>query len=241
MYGSGTPIFVPQLWPHGHYNTRYGLAVLPLLAMGAAGLVALMPYRARGPVAAALVAAVTLPWLAYPKLDNLICWKESKVNSDARRAWTSQAAEIFKSSIRPGDEIFMCFGDLTGILRNAEIPLRRTVHEGDDPLFNAATGRPDLFLWQQWAVAISADAVSTAIAKAQKNGPRYQLVRTITVPGASPIEIYHRDESPRKLARRTVEEMEIPDSDEDSFHESTRSEERLLTHVGSGRPTRHVE
>jgi len=41
MYSSGVPIFVPHLWPNGYYNTRYGLAVLPLLALGGGALVAL--------------------------------------------------------------------------------------------------------------------------------------------------------------------------------------------------------
>lgn len=33
MHSGGTPIYVPNLWPHTFYNTRYGLAALPLLAI----------------------------------------------------------------------------------------------------------------------------------------------------------------------------------------------------------------
>ena len=28
LHSGGTPIFVPELWPHSWYNTRYGLAAL---------------------------------------------------------------------------------------------------------------------------------------------------------------------------------------------------------------------
>ena len=48
MYSSGgTPIFIPVLKPFSYYNSRYGLAVLPLLALAAAALVAVLPRRVR--------------------------------------------------------------------------------------------------------------------------------------------------------------------------------------------------
>ena len=34
-YGS-VPIFIPQLWPHSYYNARYGMEMLPALALFAA-------------------------------------------------------------------------------------------------------------------------------------------------------------------------------------------------------------
>src|SRR5882724_5088075 len=77
MYGSGTPIFVPDRWPNSWYNTRYGIAALPLFAMCAGAIVAILPMRARVP-AAILIAAGAF-W-ATP-----ICWKESEVNSTTRR------------------------------------------------------------------------------------------------------------------------------------------------------------
>jgi len=46
VHSSGIPIYVPELWPHSYYNTRYGLAALPLMALAAAALVAAVPPRA---------------------------------------------------------------------------------------------------------------------------------------------------------------------------------------------------
>ncbi len=37
IHSSGVPIFVPALWPHTFYNTRYGLAFLPLAGGGRGG------------------------------------------------------------------------------------------------------------------------------------------------------------------------------------------------------------
>ena len=49
MHSGASPIFVPSLWPHSYYNVRYGTAALPLLALAAGGLVALVPPRMRPP------------------------------------------------------------------------------------------------------------------------------------------------------------------------------------------------
>lgn len=193
IHSAGTPIFMPHLWPHSWYNTRYGLAALPLLAFAAAGLVALAPAKLRSFVAAAVVIAAVAPWLAYPRAENWICWKESQVNSEDRRAWTRQAADFLEHNRHSGEGIIAGFGDLTGIFQAAHIPLRATLHEGNEPLWMAALGRPDLFLWDEWAVAASGDPLATALDRARKNGPRYDLVKTIVVAkGAPVIEIYRR-------------------------------------------------
>ncbi|MGA2433916.1 MAG: glycosyltransferase family 39 protein [Bryobacteraceae bacterium] len=192
IHSSGTPIFMPHLWPHSWYNTRYGLAALPLLAFAAAALVALAPVKLRALVAAAVVIAAVSPWLVYPSAENWICWKESQVNSEVRRAWTTQAAAFLEANRHPGDGVIASFGDLTGIFQDAGIPLRATLHEGNHPLWLAAVSRPGLFLWEKWAVAVSGDPVSSAIDRVRKSGPRYDLVKTIAVKGAPVIEIYRR-------------------------------------------------
>jgi hypothetical protein len=47
-----------------------------------------------------VLTAVT-PWLAYPKPDAWITWKESQVNSVTRRAWTKEAAAFFQTKYHP--------------------------------------------------------------------------------------------------------------------------------------------
>ncbi len=79
MHSSGTPIFVPDLWPFSWYNTRYALAVLPLAAFCAgAGRVSQALGRANAsPI-------VIVDWQrrrSSPERGLAICWKESEVNS----------------------------------------------------------------------------------------------------------------------------------------------------------------
>jgi hypothetical protein len=194
MHSGGTPIFVPTLWPFSYYNTRYAIAALPLLAIAGGSLVLLPPQRFRPWLAGTLVIAAIAPWLIRPQPSDWVTWKESQTNSTLRRAWTKAAASSLAGSYHAGQGIVTSFGDLTGILREAGIPLHDALYDGDEPAWMAATTRPDLFLHEEWAVTFAGDTVATAIQKSSlKTGPRYRLVQTVKVKGAPVIEIYKRD------------------------------------------------
>ena len=217
MHSSGgTPIFLPDLWPNSYYNSRYGLALFPALVLGAAALIAWMPVRWQRPATAAAVLAAIAPWLMQPRPDAWITWKESQVNSDARRAWTQQAAAYLAPRYKRGTGIITTFGDISGIFRAAGIPLRETLTWDNWPLWPAAIARPDLFLWEEWAVVMGGDPVQTALVRAGAKGPRYELVKTIIVPRAPVVEIYHCC-----IGLTTL------NHDADSLHEGSWSQERL--------------
>ncbi|HWB83028.1 MAG TPA: glycosyltransferase family 39 protein [Bryobacteraceae bacterium] len=192
IHSSGTPIFVPTLWPNSYYNTRYGLAALPLLAAASAALVALAPRPLRAAAAVLLICVAMFPWLIDPQPGSWITWQESRVNSDARRQWTLQAADYLRPRYVRGAGILTSFGDLTGIYRQAGIPLRETFTGDNGIPWQATVTRPELFLRQEWAVARRGDAVEQAIRRAERLGIRYTLEKTIVVPGAPVIEIYRR-------------------------------------------------
>ena len=186
IHSSGTPIFVPTLWPHSFYNTRYGLAMLPLVASGCAAVAAQSRW-----LAGAVILAVFAPFGIHPT-EPPVTWRESDVNSRARRAWTKQTAEFLRLHRGPEETIFTSFNDLTGIYRTMGLPLRYTLTEENHPEWEATLARPDLFLHEDWAVVTGGDAVQTVIDRVWLHGPRYELSRRIIVPGAPVIEIYHR-------------------------------------------------
>ncbi len=159
MESGNVPIFVPGLWPNSWYNTRYATAALPLLAFAAAGAMVLVPGRWRGIAAAAAAIFVAAPWLLHPSPEHWICWKESQVNSVARRAWTEQAAGFLKARYRGGG-IFTPSGDITGIYAQADIPLRETLNDGNFPAYDLALKRPERFLDERWAVGTDNDPVA---------------------------------------------------------------------------------
>ena len=149
--GGGVEIFVPTLWPQSYYNTRYALALLLPIALGAAALVASAP-RLKGTIALIVALVAVGPWFAFPRQDNWIVWKEAQVNSAERRGWTHQMAAVLKPAYKPGESIFYSFGDLTGILREAGVPLRATLQSGNELEWVRTLARPDLFLNQAWVL-----------------------------------------------------------------------------------------
>ncbi|MBI4875803.1 MAG: glycosyltransferase family 39 protein [Acidobacteria bacterium] len=193
MVSSGTPIFVPHLWPFSFYNTRYGLAALPMAALAAGALVTAVPVRLRTAAAAVVVLIGISAWVAYPREQAWVCWKESQVNSDARRAWTRQAADYLAAHCRPGEGIIYSFGDLTAVFAQAGIPLKSGLHEGNRPDWDAAVARPEFFLREPWAMALSGDKLATALLHAERRGLRYRLEKSITEKGAPVVEIYRRE------------------------------------------------
>jgi hypothetical protein len=144
-------------------------------------------------IAAALVfLAAIAPWLSYPRMESWICWKESQVNSETRRAWTGEGADYLRANYRRGDGIVTSFGDVTAIYQQAGIPLRETYSECNGRAWKTVMNAPQPPLHEKWAVAISGDIVSRAVGRLQKTGPRYDLVKAIALKGAPVIEIYRR-------------------------------------------------
>ena len=132
------------------------------------------------------------PWLIHPSPANWAVWEESRVNSVARREWTAQAAEFLAPRYVPGSGIVTTFGDITGVFRAAGIPLRETFTECNGLPWLAAVRRPELFLWQEWAVVRAGDEAQSGITRASLRGLRYRLEKTIIVKGAPVVEIYRR-------------------------------------------------
>jgi hypothetical protein len=190
MHSSGTPIFVPTLWPFSWYNTRYAIAVLPWAAFAAGAIVTSVPARAR-PVIAGVMVLVPLGFSIRTNPIS-ICWKESAVNSGARREWTQETAKYLVQNFEPGSGIAISFGDLAGVLREAGIPIREALHEGNHPEWDATIARPDLMLSKAWVVANAGDDLDTAVRKAERPGVHYQLERQIMVKDAPAVEIYRR-------------------------------------------------
>ncbi len=100
MHSSGTPIFVPTLWPFSCYNTRYAIAVLPLAAFAAGALVTLVPARARFTAALLLGALPGAVWMVQH--DPAVCWKESEVNSDLAPSLDYRGRSIPRHELSPG-------------------------------------------------------------------------------------------------------------------------------------------
>lgn len=133
-YG-GVPIFIPEFWPHTHYNVRYGLQLLPAFT---AGLSALMYTAVRSKqwnekarvalvlgVVALAVASYAMIWRAGP-----ICLQEAEINMRTRNQLEAQIAEWLEK-LPPNATLLMYLGDHVGALEKAGIPLSHVINEGN--------------------------------------------------------------------------------------------------------------
>ena len=139
MHSSGgTPIFVPSLM-HSWYNTRYGLVLLPFAAFACAAFIAILPMSTRGLGAVAIILICAGQWLLFPKPESWVTWKESQVNSEARRQWTQEAVSYLSDHYKPGQTIFTTSGDALGIYRRSRIPFKDLLTVDNGPFYTAVT------------------------------------------------------------------------------------------------------
>lgn len=165
-YGS-VPIFIPQLAPHSYYNSRYGMELLPGLAVFAFLAVAWCGRRlsAWQPLAGRLLQPVVLLLIVLNTIAMMykvpLVLKEAMVNSTTRVAFEKALAGIL-DSFPAGSPILMYNSDHVGALQDAGIPLRQTVNEDDRDSWRAALQAPAQHA--AYVVAIAGDAVSRAVA-----------------------------------------------------------------------------
>jgi Dolichyl-phosphate-mannose-protein mannosyltransferase len=165
-YGS-VPIFIPQLWPHSYYNSRYGMELLPALAIFSFVAVAWVEGRwsETQPLAKRLMQPIVLLLIALNTVGMMhhtpLVLKEALVNSITRVGFERQLALQLRA-FPDGSTILMYNSDHIGALQDAGIPLRQTINEGDYDSFQAALAAPAEHA--AYVVAIAGDPVATAVA-----------------------------------------------------------------------------
>jgi len=165
-YGS-VPIFIPQLWPHSYYNSRYGMEMLPALALFAVVAVQWLEGRwgQSQPLVKRLMQPIVLLLIALNTIgmtyQTPLVLKEALANSTTRVAFETALARQLRM-FPTGAAILMYNSDHVGALQAAAIPLRQTINEGDYDSFHAALAAPAEHA--TYVVAIAGDPVSDAVA-----------------------------------------------------------------------------
>lgn len=148
---SGVPIFIPAWWPFTHYNTRYGLQMLPAFA----AVLAIMVYmilrngswnlRLRAAAIVALLAFLIASY-ASSALATPITLREAEINMRTRNQLEAQLARWLEA-LPANCTILMYVGDHVGALQRAGIPLRNTINEGNHRVWKQPSD-PD-GLWER--------------------------------------------------------------------------------------------
>ncbi len=164
-YGS-VPIFIPPFWPHSYYNSRYGMEMLPALAVSA--FLALQWLGRRLTISQPLAGKLLYPMALSLAVVNAVVMmykvplvlKEAMVNSTTRVAFETALARNLQS-FPPGVPILMYSSDHIGAVQQAGLPLRQFLNEYDRDSWNAALGDPADKA--AYVVAIAGDPVSKAV------------------------------------------------------------------------------
>jgi hypothetical protein len=178
-YGS-VPIFIPPWWPHSWYNTRYGMELLPGLALGLAFaaqvVLALVrefkPSRAgerwRYAAVAFLAAIVGFNFMQMIRQHPLV-YVESTKNLAARHPYDLAIPPVLRSLLahRPQGIILMNTSLYPELISRTGIPLRQTLNESDKQFFAAALASPATHA--AIIVAFAGDEVDRAV-KAHPQG-----------------------------------------------------------------------
>jgi hypothetical protein len=169
-YGS-VPIFIPQLWPHSYYNARYGMEMLPALAVygalagerldvwlrGSAVGWAKLAGRFWQPIAMMLCVLNAIAMMARIPL----VLREGQVNAKTRMVLERQIALGLEQM--PLDvPVMMALSAHVGAVQQAGRPLVSMVSENDSQTFDKALADPAHNA--AYVIAIAGDPVAKAVA-----------------------------------------------------------------------------
>lgn len=186
-YGA-VPIFIPPWWPFSYYNVRYGMQLLPALAVffALASHYVRRVHLSRTYVhlstflfVGLAIAVHTSVWRRVP-----ITLREAQVNSVSRIAMEKQLAAQLASR-RPDDRILMFTGEYSGALQRARIPFRSVINEGNYGLWQSALAQPDISA--DIIVAAEGDQVWQAVRDHARSA---QIVSVLHASGKRPVTIY---------------------------------------------------
>jgi hypothetical protein len=178
------PIYFPDWWPFSYYNVRYGLQMLPAVAVFVAlayeFLGKFFPARSVAGLAAVAVALSYFSvWQASP-----ICLREAEANGRARMTFDRQLAAEFRK-IPPSAALMMDGSTHPGAIQEAGIDFRRVLRESNPPYWEVALTRPAQSA--DYVIAIRGDDVSRAVRLFPQD---LHAVATVGTPGQAQAVIY---------------------------------------------------
>ena len=191
-YGS-VPIFIPQLYPHSFYNSRYGMEMLPGLVLFGFITVAWLErmWVTTRPLLTKLLPRIMLGVTALNSVAMMyfvpLVLKEGEVNAMTRMPFETSIARQLES-FPQGVPILMHTSDHIGAIQQTGMPLKQILSEGDYDSWKAALNAPAEKA--DYVVAIAGDPVDQAVKAHPENLTELTVLCTTGQPCA---RIYKSD------------------------------------------------
>jgi hypothetical protein len=193
---SSVPIFLPPWWPHSWYNTRYGMELLPALALSA-GFVASFAIGAVrdfkpqwGKYAAAVLFALAALNAWKVLREHPLTYVEGLKNIEAHRPYQAEIPPVLRALLaqHPDATILMETSVDPEIVALTGIPLRQTINEADLEIWDTALKAPARNA--AIVLAFDGDAVDSAV---KKHPEGLTAVQHFTAKGQPPGTLYVSD------------------------------------------------
>jgi hypothetical protein len=173
---SSVPIFIPQLWPHAYYNSRYGMELLPALAVFAALAAERLEVwlKSRRAAGERLIGTLWQPTAMVLCVTNCIVMmhltplvlQEAAVNATTRMTLEANLAYALEE-LPKNVPVMMSLTDHVGAVQDAGRDLRSVISEDDQQEWKTALTDPAKYA--AYVIAIQGDPVAKAVA-ANSNG-----------------------------------------------------------------------
>jgi hypothetical protein len=194
-YGS-VPIFLPPWWPHSWYNLRYGMELLPALALGVGfaaqfAIAGVREFKPRwGNYATGVLFALAALNAGKMMRERPLVYVEGTKNIESRRPFEIEIPPALRALLanRPGGVILMDTSVYPNLVTFTGIPLRQTINESDLDIYRDALAAPAAHA--AIVLAFDGDEVDCAV-KAHPAG--LTALHRFTAPGQSPGTIYVSD------------------------------------------------
>jgi hypothetical protein len=195
-YGS-VPIFLPEWWPFSYYNVRYGLELLPAIAVFA-GLLpwaisrlhrrTVIVYSTWALLVIVLLAFNSSAWCFSKRSQDRywgrkwmipLCYREAWANSRGRFELEAQVAHAL-AGIPKNATVLMYTSEYVGALQKAGIHLDRVISEATYEGWDVALASPSTHA--DYVVAVDGDEVAKAILRNPRGLTKFAAFHTADKP-----------------------------------------------------------
>jgi hypothetical protein len=186
------PLYVPTLFPFTYYNLRYGVQMVPALALFPAFLLPRgLPRFWRGSLLAFFVAV--LAWQSYSLLaggaEGLAVVKEGILNTPCRSR-RQQAIIRFLRSHYDGQRVLVAAGKWPCVMPQVGIHYHNTITEMNRRYWRRL--RPEAGKWVEWIIRGDGDAVDELMRAYPQAFAEFELRETDSFPNEGGVAIYRK-------------------------------------------------
>jgi Dolichyl-phosphate-mannose-protein mannosyltransferase len=194
MAYAAIPLYVPTLFPYTYYNLRYGLEVLPAVAIISSFIVSpSLPRGTRKALGGAIMAVIFLQCFitALPGAAELVVAKEGELNTPCKTPAQEGVIDFLRGRY-DGQRVLIAAGKWPCVIPEIGIPYRQTVTDANRQYWQDMKVDPQN--WVGWIILRSDDPVDELMKEYPAAFGDFEVVWQKDFPREGMVTIYRRRE-----------------------------------------------